>query len=145
MSSILFKSLQSNAVIPSRAGPNEVGYDLTILQKTKTINSTTSMYDSYISVEPPEGVYFEIVPRSSLSSTGYILTNSIGIIDPSYRGSIKVVLTKIDPESPDLELPSKKFQLIPRTFISNLFDTQTVDMLTHTERGSNGFGSTDNK
>ena len=54
------------------------------------------MYDSYISVQPPEGYYFEIVPRSSISKLGYILTNSIGIIDPSYRGTLKVVLTKIN-------------------------------------------------
>lgn len=145
MTEILFKSTNENAFIPSRAGPNEVGYDLTIINKIEDINSNTSMYDSYISVQPPDGVYFEVVPRSSLSKTGYILTNSIGIIDPSYRGSIKIVLTKINQESPDLVLPSKKFQLIPRTFISNLFTSNTTEALTSTSRGEGAFGSTDNK
>ena len=143
MSSILFKSHDKRAVIPSRAGENEVGYDLTIIEKIKDMSTNTAMYDSYISVQPPDGVYFEIVPRSSISKTGYILTNSVGIIDPSYRGTLKVVLTKIDQTKPDIELPNKRFQLIPRTFISNMFEPKNVDKLSNTERGSGGFGSTD--
>ena len=142
-SSIQFKSHSDDAIIPFRAGENEVGFDLTIISKVKDISSNTAMYDSFISVQPPDGIYFEIVPRSSLSKTGYILTNSIGIIDPTYRGTIKVVLTKINPEAPDIELPNKRFQLIPRTFISNVFQVTEVRDLSNTSRGSGGFGSTD--
>tara|TARA_Y100000389_G_C17346962_1_gene456349 strand:- start:391 stop:825 length:435 start_codon:yes stop_codon:yes gene_type:complete len=142
-SSIQFKSHNDDAIIPFRAGENEVGFDLTIISKVKDISSNTAMYDSFISVQPPDGIYFEIVPRSSLSKTGYILTNSIGIIDPTYRGTIKVVLTKINPEAPDIELPNKRFQLIPRTFISNVFQVTEVRDLSNTSRGSGGFGSTD--
>lgn len=141
--SILFKSHDERAVIPSRAGENEVGYDLTIIDKVKDISENTAMYDSYISVQPPDGVYFEIVPRSSMSKTGYILTNSVGVIDPSYRGTLKVVLTKIDETKPDIELPNKRFQLIPRTFISNMFVPKSVDELSNTIRGTGAFGSTD--
>tara|TARA_B100001094_G_scaffold195927_1_gene189862 strand:- start:33 stop:467 length:435 start_codon:yes stop_codon:yes gene_type:complete len=142
-SSIQFKSHNDDAIIPFRAGENEVGFDLTIISKVKDISHNTAMYDSFISVQPPDGIYFEIVPRSSLSKTGYILTNSIGIIDPTYRGTIKVVLTKINPEAPDIELPNKRFQLIPRTFISNVFQVTEVRDLSNTSRGSGGFGSTD--
>ena len=142
-SSIQFKSHSDDAIIPFRVGENEVGFDLTIISKVKDISSNTAMYDSFISVQPPDGVYFEIVPRSSLSKTGYILTNSIGIIDPSYRGTLKVVLTKINPDAPDIELPNKRFQLIPRTFISNVFQVKEVNNLSNTTRGTGGFGSTD--
>lgn len=142
-STIQFKTHREDAVIPTRAGSQEVGFDLTIIEKIKDISSNTAMYDSYVSVQPPDGVYFEIVPRSSISKTGYILTNSVGIIDPSYRGTLKVVLTKIDNNAPDLELPNKRFQLIPRTFFSNVFTVEISDTLSNTERGSGGFGSTD--
>ena len=54
------------------------------------------MYDTGIQVKPQYGYYFEIVPRSSLSKSGYILANSIGIIDPSYSGNLYIVLIKID-------------------------------------------------
>ena len=102
------------------------------------------MYDTNISVRPPNGYYFEIVPRSSLSKTGYILTNSIGIIDPTYRGTLKVVITKICPEAHEFELPNKRFQLIPRKYdLNNKLIIKEVDILDETERGDGGFGSTD--
>lgn len=138
-----FKKHHSNSIIPSLAGPNEIGFDLTIIEKIKDINSNTAMYDTYISVKPSDGFYFEIVPRSSLSKTGYILTNSIGIIDPTYRGTLKIVLTKINEQAPDIILPNKKFQLIPRFHISKEMIVKEVDELDMTERGEGGFGSTD--
>jgi dUTPase len=49
---------------------------------------------------------------NSLSESGYIFTNSISIIDPSYTSSLKIVLTKIDESLPDLELPFKCCKLL---------------------------------
>ena len=144
-STIEFKKHHYDAVLPTLAGPNEIGFDLTIIEKVKDINNTTAMYDSYISVKPPEGFYFEIVPRSSISKTGYILTNSIGIIDPTYRGTIKVVITKVSDDAPDFELPNKRFQLIPRLHLSKDMHISEVSDLDQTERGEGGFGSTDNQ
>tara|TARA_Y100000114_G_scaffold123824_1_gene119471 strand:- start:61 stop:495 length:435 start_codon:yes stop_codon:yes gene_type:complete len=142
-SSIEFKKHSNNAIIPSLAGKDEIGFDLTIIEKVKDINSNTTMYDTKISVKPPEGFYFEIVPRSSLSKTGYMLTNSIGIIDPTYRGTLKIVVTKICENAPDMELPNKKFQLVPRIILSKDMKIIEVDDLDKTERGEGGFGSTD--
>lgn len=141
---IKFKKHDIEAVIPSLANENEVGFDLTVISKVKDINSKTTMYDTGISVQPPEGFYFEIVPRSSLTKTGYILTNSIGIIDPSYRGTIKVVITKICDEAPEFELPNKRFQLIPHLHFSKQFQIKEVEELDDTYRGDGSFGSTDN-
>lgn len=140
---IKFKSHNQSAFIPSRVSPNDVGFDLTIINIHKQIDTKTSLYDTGISVEPPEGYYFEVVPRSSLIKLGYILTNSVGIIDPNYRGTIKVSLTKINEDVPDIELPNKRLQLIPRQFISNSFDIETCDALSETNRGDGGFGSSD--
>lgn len=130
--------------IPRKAYPTDVGYDLLAVRKVKDINSTTTMYDSSISVIPPLGYYVEIVPRSSLSNLGYMMTNSIGIVDPNYRGTLKVVLTKINPDVEDIKLPFLKFQIILRKlyeFDSEALDTEAVDQ--NTDRGSGGFGSTD--
>ena len=138
-----FKKCQDDAVIPTKAGPNEIGFDLTITSVVKEVNSNTKMYDTGIAVEPSGGIYIEIAPRSSLSKTGYILTNSIGIIDPTYRGTLKVVLTKISSDAPELELPCNKFQLIPRMIVD--VQVNVADDLSETERGSGGFGSTDKR
>ena len=138
---IYFKKHHPDAVIPQKAGPNEVGYDLTLIKLVKTYGKNTFMYDTGISVEPESGYYTEIVPRSSLVKTGYIMTNSIGIIDPTYRGTLKICVTRIDDTLSELTLPCKKFQLIIRKMYN--FKVKDVDKLTNTKRGEGGFGSTD--
>ena len=140
---VKFCKHDENAIIPSLANCNEIGFDLTVISKIKDINKTTSMYETGISVQPPDGYYFEIVPRSSLSKTGYMLTNSIGIIDPTYRGTLKIVLTKVCDDAPEFELPNKRFQLVPRIHISKDMNVKVVEGLDETYRGNGGFGSTD--
>ena len=143
MSNIIKFKIEEGGILPSKAGDYEVGFDLTIISKIKSIDPYTSLYDTGVRVEPPINYYFEIVPRSSLYKSGYILSNSVGIIDPSYRGTIKVALTKINKHAPDIELPNKRFQLIPREFISNKLNILEVTKLSDTDRGEGGFGSTD--
>jgi dUTP pyrophosphatase len=126
--------------VPKQAGPMEVGYDLICVKESKRIGSRTIMYDTGISVCPPNGYYTEIVPRSSIIKTGYVLSNSTGIIDPTYRGTLRVCLTKIDDTLPDLELPFCLTQLIIRK-MNHLSLTQ-VETLDETGRGDGGFGST---
>ena len=140
---IKFK-LNKGGVLPTRAGDDEVGFDLTIINKIKDIDPYTSLYDTGVCVQPPDNYYFEVVPRSSLYKLGYLLSNSVGIIDPSYRGTIKIALTKINKQAPPIELPNKRFQLIPREFLSNIFSVEVTNELQDTKRGEGGFGSTDN-
>lgn len=130
-----------HAVVPSKVRESDVGYDLTIIRKVKDFNNTTSLYDTGISIEIQPGYYAEIVPRSSISKSGYILANNIGIIDPGYRGNLYVALSKIDKESLDIELPFKCCQLIikKQSFVNLYVDN---DNITETNRNSGGFGST---
>ena len=132
----------SNAVLPSKSRCSDVGYDLTIIKEEKKIGSTTVLYDTGIIIEPPLGYYCEVVPRSSLFKSGYMLTNSCGIIDPNYRDSIKVPLTKFDSSQPDLVLPFKGFQLILRLHEHAVVKEVSVEDLSSTSRGTGGFGST---
>ena len=136
--------------MPTKAQPSDIGYDLTIIARESILTGTwhgrimdpeVLMYDTGISVEPESGYYVEVVPRSSLSRSGYILANSVGIIDPSYRGSIKVALVKLDKYAPDIPLPYKGFQLVVRKVEVANFTCIDGD-LSSTSRGSGGFGST---
>ena len=90
-----------NAVIPTKASYSDVGYDLTIIKLHKILNSDTCLYDTGIKLDIPNGYYVEIVPRSSISKSGYILANNKGIIDQSYRGNLFVALRKINKECID--------------------------------------------
>jgi dUTP pyrophosphatase len=131
------------AIIPSKAFEEDAGYDLTIINKIKDFNSKTSLYDTGIKIEIDEGYYTEIVPRSSISKFGYMLANSVGIIDNNYRGNLMIALTKICDDAPEIEFPFKCCQLIIRKQISaNLYEVTTTDNLTSTNRNEGGFGST---
>lgn len=130
--------------LPLRKNRNsDSGYDLALIRKEKQLNQFTALYDTGIAVSPPPGYYFDVVPRSSFSKTGYIIANSVGIIDASYSGSIKVALIKVDDSIPELTLPNYLVQLVPRKYIH--FYLQEVDELDQTERSDKGFGSTENK
>ncbi len=128
-----------NAVIPSKSKESDVGYDLTIIKEYKKLTPLTTLYDTGIKLEIDYGYYIEIVPRSSLSKSGYILSNSIGIIEKSYTGNLLVSLTKIDSSMPNLQLPFKCCQLIFKPQISiNLIE---VNNISDTLRSDGGFGS----
>lgn len=139
--SVLFTKTNKNAVIPTKGNPFSVGYDLTAISVYKKISEKTSLYDTGLKVSPPEGYYLEILPRSSLSNTGYVLSNSVGVIDPDYRGNLLIALTKVDDTLPDLQVPFVKCQLVLRKL--NYFNMIQVETLSSTVRGCGGFGSTD--
>jgi deoxyuridine 5'-triphosphate nucleotidohydrolase len=133
----------ADAVMPSKVRTSDVGYDLTIVREAKRMGENTILYDTGIKVCVPVGYYCEVVPRSSLSKMGWVLANSIGIIDPAYRGSILVAVTRVEPNAPCLPLPFRGFQLIIRKQ-HHVDVEETYDDLESTHRGDGGFGSTNN-
>lgn len=138
----LFVKNDHAAVTPTKARPSDVGYDLTVIRKVKDLNSVTALYDTGIQVQPPHGYYTEIMPRSSISKSGYMLANSVGIVDASYTGNLMVALTRVDREAPQPTLPFKCAQLIFRR--QEYVDMREVPALGCTQRGAGGFGSTGN-
>ena len=87
-------------------------------------------------------VGFWLAPRSSISKTPYRLANSLGLIDPTYRGVIKAAFSG----NVSMNANQKLCQLVPADLVPWL-DVVIVDTLPFgpTERGSGGFGSTDLK
>ena len=136
-----FQRFKPGAQIPMRAHPTDAGFDVTVIDVLKTQGDVT-FYGTGLRVRPPDGYYFDLVPRSSISKTGYMLANSVGIIDPGYTGEIIVALRKIDPDAKNLELPIRIAQLIPRRVHSDVVLTESLDPIAEqTDRGEGGFGS----
>ena len=133
-----FAKLLPDAKPPSKTNVTDSGYDLHLIRLLKEENGVV-FYDTGIAVQPPHGYYFELVPRSSMSKTGYMLANSVGIIDASYTGSLKVALIKIVKDAPDIELPARLVQIIPKQF--NHVRMEEGDDLQITKRADGGFGS----
>lgn len=141
---VKIKKLVSNAVTPSYAKEGDCGLDLTAISMNIENNSEYGYieYDTGIAVEIPDGFTGLVFPRSSVSNTGMILANSVGLIDSGYRNSIKcrfkyIKGTKIynvgDRIAQLVILPYPKIELTE------------VEQLSSTERGEGGFGSSNHE
>jgi deoxyuridine 5'-triphosphate nucleotidohydrolase len=133
-----------DAVMPSKTSYSDAGYDLTIIKEYKVLNSDTTLYDTGIKLDIPNGFYVEIVPRSSISRSGYMLANNVGIIDQGYRGNLYVALRKVNKDCEDLVLPWKCCQIIVKKQVYAKLKL-TTEAGAKTNRGDGGFGSTDKK
>ena len=139
--------VDKDAIVPTKNNYSDAGLDLTIIKEAKRLNSDTVLYDTGIKLEIPNGYYVEIVSRSSISKSGYMLANNIGIIDQGYTGNLYIALRKINKDCEDLVLPYKcsqiimKKQIYPKIIIRD--DTEKEIKNQDTSRGDGGFGSTD--
>jgi dUTP pyrophosphatase len=134
-----FAKITDNAVTPMKANFSDAGFDVSIIGLCKQLNNHTSLYNTGIRLDIPVGYYVEMLPRSSISKSGYMLANSIGIIDCSYKGELLVALTKID-DLANIEYPYRCCQLIMRKQIfPEMVEISEVD--TNTNRAEGGFGS----
>lgn len=137
-----WRKANKNAHPPAKERASDSGYDLTIIELKKKVG-LVEYYDTGIQIVPDYGWYFDVVPRSSIAKSGYMMANSFGVIDRTYTGNILIALIKIDPEAPDIELPMKIVQMIPRPIVHfELTEVDSLDELSQTERGQGGFGST---
>ncbi|WP_456435821.1 dUTP diphosphatase [Thermovibrio ammonificans] len=132
-------SLEEGALPPYKKRVSDSGFDLHLIRLVEK-RGNLYFFDTGVRVSPPPGYYFDLVPRSSIFKSGFMLANSVGIIDMTYRGTVKVPLVKVDPEAPEPELPWRAVQLIPRRFYP--LEGRQVATLDPTLRGEGGFGST---
>jgi dUTPase len=81
--------LNDKAVVPSRSHSTDTGYDLVFTGVEKIVGDVI-FFKTGISLQPPSGYYFEVVPRSSISKLPLEMANSVGVIDESYTGEVLV-------------------------------------------------------
>lgn len=142
-SKIRVAKISPDAIVPNKVHQSDSGYDITLISLAKKLGPNLYLYGTGLRIAPDEGYYVELVARSSLMKFGYILANGVGIIDNQYRGELFVALWKLDLSMPDIELPFRGAQIIPRQFIKSEIVLVSNDNLDETVRGDGGFGSTD--
>lgn len=143
-----FKLLHPDAKLPRRWSDESVGYDLhsynvsesgrpnkTLIPPHSTQNLSTGLL-----IEPPPGYFVMVCSRSGLAKNSIFVANAPGIIDPDYRGEIKVLLYNGGFRSHYVQHEDRIAQLVvvPVTPIV----VQSVEVLSETNRGERGFGST---
>jgi len=92
-------------------------------------------------IELPVGYEAQVRPRSGLAvKKGITVLNSPGTIDADYRGEIGVILVNLSNEDFTIENGERIAQLVIAKHERAVFEEVTV--LSETDRGEGGFGST---
>lgn len=92
-------------------------------------------------VELPEGFEMQVRPRSGLAAKhGVTVLNAPGTIDADYRGEIKVILVNLSNTAFEIKPGERIAQLVVASH--ERVEWQAVEVLSDTERGNGGFGST---
>lgn len=139
---VKIKKLDKNAVIPFYGTEGSAGMDLTATSKEVVDKGDDYGFIEYgtgLSVEIPEGYAGFIFPRSSISKTGMMLANAVGVIDSDYTGEVKLRFKYIS-KSVDYKVGDRIGQLIIMPYPKIEFEE--VQELSTTARSSGGFGST---
>jgi dUTP pyrophosphatase len=89
----------------------------------------------------PPGFEAQVRPRSGLAAKkGITVLNSPGTVDADYRGEIGVILVNLSNEDFVIQDGERVAQLVIAKH--ERVTWQEVDLLSETERGAGGFGST---
>lgn len=143
---VKFKKLTSEAKEPYRKHEVDAGFDLVATSKKKVEDGDSSFgymeYGTGLAFEIPEGYAGFIYPRSSISNTGHILSNSVGVIDSSYRGEVRARFRTV-PQSKEYQVGERMCQLVIQKLPYVTFEESNE--LEESNRGQSGFGSTGKK
>jgi dUTP pyrophosphatase len=94
-------------------------------------------------VDPVNGFVepFWLAPRSSISKTGLMMMNSVGVIDKGYRGELIAALWNTLDREVIVNKGDRLVQVVSRDMTS-FSEVLVTYMLPESQRGSGGFGST---
>lgn len=94
MSLLKYKKLSENAYTPAKGSRDAVGFDLFAIEDVDIPKMDRRVLKTGIGLEFPSGCYGRIAERSSVSEgTGLMIGG--GVIDPDYRGEIKVIVINV--------------------------------------------------
>ena len=92
-------------------------------------------------MEIPEGCEAQVRPRSGLAArSGITVLNAPGTIDSDYRGEVEVILVNLGAEPFTVKNGDRIAQIVIAPLIRAAVSEANV--LSQTERGTGGFGST---
>lgn len=136
-----FIRLSEQATLPTRAHDSDAGLDLYAAEGARITPGGRVSVGTGLAVAIPEGLAGLVLPRSGLAlKHGISLVNSPGLIDPGYRGEVRVLLHNTDQTS-EFKLAAgdrvAQLVLVPVASASPL----ESDALDSTVRGPGGFGS----
>ena len=145
----------NNGRVPTKTHATDAGYDLYATSKNYDEYGNI-VYGTSLNIEIPARYVGLIFPRSSVSKKPLALANAVGVIDPGYTGEI---IAKFKPTPyftsgvdtiDDENIDSQEYKIGDRVVQLIVLKTEDIQFeevkeLEETNRGDNGFGSSNQK
>lgn len=142
---IKFRKTKDNAKVPTKATNGSGAYDLYTTSPAVVYAGDSQTLGTGIAMEIPEGFVGLVCPRSGLADKNKLtVLNGPGVIDSDYRGEVGVIIhnTAIGAggTSHVFQAGAKVGQIL---FVkAEAVEFEEADVLTETQRGEGGYGST---
>ena len=138
LNTLSVKKLHADAILPTRAHPDDAGLDLYALEDVVLAPGGGLLARTGIGIALPPQTVGLVADRSSMAKKG--VKTSGGVIDAGYRGEIHIVLRNITPDEIRFARGERIAQLLILPCLTPAV-VETAD-LGETHRGAKGFGST---
>lgn len=125
------------AVLPTRAYPNDAGMDIYCLEDVILTPAQGKVTRTGIALAIPNGYVGMVADRSSMAKRG--VKTAGGVIDSGYRGEVHVVLWNISGQEIRINRGERIAQMLILPIATPA--VQEVSALGETARGTQGFGS----
>jgi dUTP pyrophosphatase len=129
------------ARLPERAYEHDAAYDLYAAEEATLPPLGRAVVGTGVALGLPSHLAALTLPRSGLAARhGISIVNAPGLIDPGYRGEVRIILLNTDRTSAfHVAVGDRIAQLLflPLTAVS----LRRADTLDDTRRGESGFGS----
>ena len=137
-----YSLLSEEAWPPARAHDDDAGHDLHAAEAAALAPGERASVGTGVALEIPPGWAGLVLPRSGLAARhGITLVNAPGLIDPGYRGEVRVLLLNTDPAATfEIAAGDRIAQLLLVRFETP--ELEGAEALEATARGEGGFGST---
>ena len=143
MTVLKIQRLQHNKILPEYKTEGAAGMDLcaAISEPIELKPLERKLIPTGLKIELEHGYEAQVRPRSGLSiKHGITLINCVGTIDEDYRGEVCVPIVNISNEAYTIQPDERIAQMVIAR--AEQAKIEVVTVLTDTERGEGGFGST---
>jgi dUTP pyrophosphatase len=149
---IKFVKLSPNATMPKHAHEfGDAGFDITAVEDTllpvgevTMVKTGLQLADCPLVDSDGNAYYLDVRSRSGLSRK--LVFPVTGTVDVNYRGEINVVLANLSKQPYQVKQGERVAQLVIQQIFANSptykVDFVETDVVTSTDRGAGGFGST---
>lgn len=146
---IKFKKLTETAMLPKASKDGDIGFDVFcdedfeiggIFPKTVKVSTGIQLADMPVMDLERNKIFFKIEGRSGLSAKGFFPSG--GIIDPTYRGEVAVVLNSTGAYGKFTKGDRIAQLVVYKVATAGEVVMEQTNAVTDTNRGAAGFGST---